>query len=191
LAAQAYLRDRAAASSRLQGVIGIYDGLTTSARDERIRDRAHFGLGRVYELQNKLEQARQQYGLVTGDLVGLASERAEQLASEEVQQACAWLATAELPPRDRTGGQGASGTRPDFQADLPTAEDGERRLEQLLDDFEAEAADTAENAADSAADEEASETDNAADAAADTPTEDTDPAVDESAADSTGDKTGT
>ena len=140
LSARTYLFDRKAALSRLRGVIGIYDGLTTSASDPELRDRAHFGLGRVYELQNKVNLAQQQFAKVQGDLGPIASQRAEQLQSGGVKDDCEWLATAELPKRDLTGGQGASGQKPSFNATIPktSATDSAAEqvgLEDLLENF--------------------------------------------------------
>jgi len=119
LAAGVYLRDREAAQDRLRGVIGLYDGLATNGLDQQIQNRARFGLARVYELQNKVEQAALEYALVEGDLAPMASERAKQLQTEDVKESCNWLATAELPKLDLTGGQGATGVRPNFDALLP------------------------------------------------------------------------
>ena len=114
-----YLYDRKMTGDRLKNVSGIYESLSSGAADPQVRNRARFGLGRVYELQNKLDEASKQYQTVRGDLQLQASERAKQLESEGVREACAWLATAELPKRDLTGGQGASGERPEFGATLP------------------------------------------------------------------------
>jgi hypothetical protein len=136
-----YLVDREKAESLLQNVAGIYQGFASSASDAQVRNRARFGLARVYELQNKIDEASQQYLNVQGDLQPLAAERAAELQTDTVRQACAWLATAELPKRDQTGGQGASGARPQFGADLPAAtssKDGisQEKLEALLSELE-------------------------------------------------------
>jgi len=117
--------------------VGIYENLASGAVDFQVQNRARFGLARVYELQNKLDEARQQYLTVRGDLQPQASDRAKQLESEEVKKASSWLATAELPKRDLTGGQGATGARPNFDASLPVAQpssDGisAESLEKLL-----------------------------------------------------------
>ena len=141
LASRSYLLDRKAALDRLRGVIGIYDGLSKNASDPEIRDRCHFGLGRVYELQNKVEEAQRHYAMVQGALSPIANQRSQQLLSEAVKEDCHWLATAELPKRDLTGGQGASGERPSFEASLPGASSNgstseETSLEQMLKDFQ-------------------------------------------------------
>jgi|GEM_PF-2287802 len=134
------LADRKKTEDRLTSVLGIYEEMANSAGDTQVRNRARFGLARVYELQNKIDEARQQYMKVRGDLQLQANERAEQLDSEEVRQACEWLATTELPKRDLTGGQGASGARPGFGADLPGTEASKssisaEKLDELLENF--------------------------------------------------------
>lgn len=121
LASSSYLIDREAALDRLRQVEGVYEQLMSGAVDPQIQNRARFGLARVYEMQNKLDEARRNYSLVQGDLQPIASERAMQLESAEVQEACNWLASAELPKRDLTGAAGTPGERPNFEADLPTA----------------------------------------------------------------------
>ncbi len=134
-----YLFDRKITKDRLQGVSDIYEQFSSRAADPQIQNRARFGLARVYELQNKLDEARQQYLTVRGNLQPQASDRAKQLESKDVLEACSWLATAELPKRDLTGGQGATGARPEFDADLPDAQStldviGEKSIEELLGD---------------------------------------------------------
>lgn len=136
-AMSSYLIDRKTTEDRLRNVVGIYENLASGAADFQVQNRARFGLARVYELQNKLDEARQQYLTVRGDLQPQASDRAKQLESEEVRKASSWLATAELPKRDLTGGQGATGARPNFDASLPVAQpssDGisAESLEKLL-----------------------------------------------------------
>jgi len=119
LASSEYLVNRESAQDRLRQVVGIYEELAEGISDPVIQNRARFGLARVYELQNKLEKAREQYALVQGELEPMAAYRAEQLDLTKVQEACAWLATAELPRRGLPGGVGESGVRPNFDATLP------------------------------------------------------------------------
>ena len=139
-AMQYSLADRSKMDEKLTSVLGIYEQLAKNANDPQVLNRARFGLACVYELQGKLEEAREQYALVRGDLQLQASERAKQLESASVQAATEWLAKAELPKLDLTGGQGASGARPDFEASLP--ETGPARsgisnesLDELLENF--------------------------------------------------------
>jgi len=119
LASSEYLINRESAQDRLRIVIGIYEELAEGVADAVIQNRARFGLARVFELQNKLEEAREQYSLVQGDLEPMATYRAEKLESPKVQEACAWLASAELPRRSFDGGAGESSSRPNFDASLP------------------------------------------------------------------------
>jgi hypothetical protein len=121
----------------LRNAEGIYNEFANSARDAQVLNRARYGLARVYELQNKLDEARDKYLTVRGELQLLASSRAEQLDSEQVRDASDWLATAVLPTRDLTGGQGATGVRPGFETSLPATQssaDGISKdsLEELL-----------------------------------------------------------
>jgi hypothetical protein len=120
-ASRIYLRDRGAAEDRLRGARGIYETFAADARDEQIRDRSHFGLGRVFEMLNKVDEAQREYALVQGDLQPIASQRAELLQADGAKETCNWLASAELPKPDITGGKGASGERPGFDVSLPSA----------------------------------------------------------------------
>jgi len=137
LASRTYLIDREVSKDRLRRVAGIYEELASVAGDRQVQDRARLALARVYEMQDKLDDARRQYELVQGDLAPLAGERAEQLDSPDVQTACAWLNTVELPKRSATGGAGTPGSRPDFEAPLPSTSSDEstpdtRSLEEIL-----------------------------------------------------------
>ncbi len=132
-----YLYDRERTEDLLRSVSGVYEQLASTASDPQVLNRARFGLARVYELQNKLDEARDQYLAVRGELQPQAKQRAEQLESEAVREASAWLATAELPKRDLTGGQGATGARPEFDAAVPAAQAAgdsinQKSLEELL-----------------------------------------------------------
>ena len=146
MAARIYLRDRGAAEDRLRGARGIYETFANNAQDEQIRNRSRFGLGRIFEMLNKVEDAQREYSLVQGDLQPMASKRAEHLQSEGVKDVCEWLATAELPKPDITGGQGASGDRPEFNVSIPQANDGARpgaKDNPILDGFKIDGAEEA------------------------------------------------
>jgi hypothetical protein len=149
IASSRYLIDREAARERLRKVQGKYEFIVNSG-DPQIRDRAHFGLARVYEMLDQLDQAKNEYALVQGDLAKLATERTNQLESDTVQQSCKWLATTELPSRNTlndtsslgaglsTQGlstQGLPGERPPFEAISPSiGTDGlsQKSIEELL-----------------------------------------------------------
>ncbi|NOY41938.1 MAG: hypothetical protein GXP26_08890 [Planctomycetes bacterium] len=135
LAGHAYLADRSAARSRLKKVEGIYSTLAAGASDSEVKNRARFGLARVFELQNKLDEAKEQYAMVQGDLESLASERATQLDLPEVREACAWLATADLP---LPASSGAHQGQPNFDVEFPATDSGEfntKTLEDLLENL--------------------------------------------------------
>jgi len=155
LAGRAYLADRNAALSRLEKVEGIYSTLAQGASDNEVQNRAQFGLARVYELQNKLDEAKKAYGKVQGDLLTVAAERAAQLDLPEVQEACAWLATAELPKRATAGSPSG---RPGFGAALPATGSGEfdtKSLEELLGNLAIESKDKKDRYSEEAEGEEA------------------------------------
>ena len=121
LATRLYLVDRAEAKERLGRIVGIYEQLSTNAGDEQLRNRARFGLGRVYELQDKLEKAGEQYDQVKGDLEPLARLYADRLLTPEAKETYAWLDTAKLPRRSLEGAPGTPGSRPAFDAEVPNA----------------------------------------------------------------------
>ncbi len=137
LATQTYLIDRESSQEKLRRIVPAYEQLAESTGDGQLRNRARFGLAQVYELQNKLEEARQQYDLVRGDLEPLARIRADHLLSPGVKESYEWLATAELPKSALQSAPGTPGSRPAFEADLPDASGassdfGGQSLEEIL-----------------------------------------------------------
>ena len=134
LASGEYLVDRKSSQDRLRQVVGIYEELAEGVADPVIQNRARFGLARVYQLQDKLEEAREQYSLVQGDLEPTAAYREEQLALPKVQEAYTWLASAELPRRNFGEGNKGAGARPNFNATLPDATPPESSPQSSLPD---------------------------------------------------------
>jgi hypothetical protein len=137
LASQAYLIDRTTSLERLQQIVGVYEQLAESSGDAQLRNRARYGLAQVYELQNRLDEARSQYDQVQGDLETLARTRADHLLTTGVKESYEWLASAELPRRTFPGGPGIPGSKPAFEVDLPDASGGSlnlggNSLEQIL-----------------------------------------------------------
>ena len=137
LASQAYLIDRTVAQERMRRVVGIYEQLVETASDGQLRNRARYGLAQVYELQNRLDDARRQFDLVQGDLEAIARVRADHLLAPGVKEAYDWLATAELPRRALQDAPGTPGSKPAFEADLPDASSvpinvGTRSLEEII-----------------------------------------------------------
>ncbi len=122
LASQSYLTDRTTTNKRLEQVLPIYTEMAAGAGNAQLQDRARYGIAQVLEMQGKVKEAREAYGKVKGDLATIAAARAEQLDSADVDAACEWLATAELPKRETPSTGGAAlGTKPDFDAEVPAA----------------------------------------------------------------------
>lgn len=137
-AANGYFRDRNTADESVDSAIEVYERMT-SAKDRAVSQRANFQLARAFELQGKLEEAREQYARVTGPFAGVATARAEQLTSEDVQEAYQWITATKNAPAP-TGGETALG---DFEPDdiaLPEvdAADADATLQDLLDTVEEE-----------------------------------------------------
>lgn len=114
LAARDYIYNRAAAVEALSKATSAYQGIIQSSDDARLRNRAQLGLARVYELQGKLEEARQEYLKVGGGYQQYAKLQAERLTQPESKAMYAWLESARPPlPQSSLGGT-PSGQRPAF-----------------------------------------------------------------------------
>jgi len=119
-AARDYFYNREAAMEALRRATSRYQGILQTSNDERLVNRAHLGLARIYEMQNELEKARQEYLKVKGGYEEFAKQQAERLAKPEAQEAYAWLATAQAPRPRAPAGPGTPGQRPEFSAgDFP------------------------------------------------------------------------
>lgn len=121
LATQTCLIDRESSKERLRRILDVYEQLAESAESGQLRNRARYGLAQVYELLNRLEDARREYDLVQGDLEVFARDRADHLLSPGVKESYDWLSAAELPRRTLPNAPGTPGSRPAFEADLPNA----------------------------------------------------------------------
>jgi hypothetical protein len=136
------LHDRAGATAALDKAASTYQSLIDTSSDDAIVDRAHFGMGRVYELRNEPDKARDEYLLVKGTFVAQAKLRADELAKQKTKRALSWLAMAEAPKVTAPAGGGTPGQRPGFEADdlaLPAATGpagaeppGETSIEELF-----------------------------------------------------------
>jgi hypothetical protein len=138
LASRYYIQNRTAADEAANRAIGAYRSLLAVTKNSRIQGRAHFGLGRIYELQNELDKAREEYGKVEGGFKVLAEQRIEQLEKPEVQDVYAWLANAQGPRRTAPAGPGTPGERPRFspgEIALPDASGGETEPSVSIDDL--------------------------------------------------------
>lgn len=113
-ASRNYLSNRSSVEGSLEKAASVYQSVIDSSRDENLASRARLGLARVYEMQNHLEKARDEYRQVTGPYAAYAQQQAVRLENPEVKDTCAWLATAELPKPKGSGGPGAPGRPPEF-----------------------------------------------------------------------------
>jgi hypothetical protein len=118
VASQAFLQNRAGATEAMSRAANTYKSLIKTATDEGLVDRANFGLGRIYEMQNDLERAKEHYALVRGGFAELAKARVEEIddptSKEELVQTLSWLSKAEVPRRPAPAGPGTPGKQPLF-----------------------------------------------------------------------------
>lgn len=124
IAARGYLANRPKALETLNSATSAYEGVIQSCKDERLINRARLGLARIYEMQNKLDAARDQYGKVTGAYATYAQAQIERLNKPDAQDTYAWLATAQMPRTQPPAGPGTPGQRPEFspgEMNLPAA----------------------------------------------------------------------
>lgn len=126
VASQMYVMNHASANEALNKAASAYQAVIQTSDDPQITGRARLGLGRVYEMQNDLEKARQQYEQVTGAYAKYAKAQAERLATPEAKDAYAWLAKAQAPMNHPPVGPGSPGKSPEFtpgEIALPKAAD--------------------------------------------------------------------
>jgi predicted negative regulator of RcsB-dependent stress response len=124
LASRTILQNRASAMDMLNRAIGAYQGLLQETEDQRLKSRAHFGLGRVFELRCELDKAREEYRAVTGAFASVAEQRIKDLDEGDANDIYSWLATAEAPRRMAPPGPGTPGRRPSFapgELEMPAA----------------------------------------------------------------------
>jgi hypothetical protein len=120
LATRDFLYNKAGVNDALGRATTAYQGILQSSDDVRLQIRARLGLARVYEMQNQLDKAREEYSKVTGGYADFAKERAKQLGEKKTQDVMAWLATAVPPRRPSPTGPGTPGQTPSFSAgDVP------------------------------------------------------------------------
>ena len=119
-ASRVFLQNRDAATEALSRAANAYQSLVKSATEKKIVDRANFGLGCIYEMQDDLDRAKEHYALVGGGFADLAKDRLEKLddkvTREQLAQSMAWLSKAELPQRPMPSGPGQPGAQPNFSA---------------------------------------------------------------------------
>jgi hypothetical protein len=123
-ASRDYLHNRRAATEALNRATSVYHSVLKTSDDEWLVDRAHLGLGRVYEMKGDLAKARDEYLEVRGGYAEYAKAQAERLAKPEAKVTYAWLEKAVPPRLPPTLGPGTPGQRPEFDANdlsLPDA----------------------------------------------------------------------
>jgi hypothetical protein len=124
MASRSILQNRSAAMDAVNRATGVYQGLLKETKDEGLESRAHFGLGRVYELRCELDKAREEYGAVKGGFSAVAEQRIKDLDEAEARDVYSWLATAQAPRRVAPSGPGTPGLRPSFtpgELEMPAA----------------------------------------------------------------------
>src|SRR5262245_1673191 len=120
LASRDFLYNKAGVTAALSNATTAYQSILKSSDDTRLQNRARLGMARVYEMQNQLDKAREEYEKVTGGYADFAKERAKQLGEKKTEDVCAWLATATPPRRPSPLGPGTPGKEPGFSAgDMP------------------------------------------------------------------------
>jgi prepilin-type processing-associated H-X9-DG protein len=125
-ATRLYIHNRATANDDMNKAEAAYQALVAKSKNPAIRERAHLGLARIYEMRNDLKKAREHYDAVSGAFQEIAQQRIEALEKDPVVEAIDWLASAEPPPRSQPDGPGTPGVKPDFEVDdLLMSEDEE------------------------------------------------------------------
>jgi hypothetical protein len=132
MACRAYVQNRAAALDAANRARSVYESLLASSDNQQLINRAQFGLGRVYELRNEPDKAREHYLAVQGGFADLAKQRADKVAEQKNKGVYEWLASAQAPRHAAPAGAGTPGQRPDFtpgelevpSADMPSADKG-------------------------------------------------------------------
>ncbi len=114
VASRGYLANRKVAMETLDKAASAYQSIIQSTKNDQLIGRAHLGLARIYEMQNHLDKARDEYGKVTGAYANYAKAQAERLAKPESQETYAWLATAQPPQPKPPMGPGTPGKPPEF-----------------------------------------------------------------------------
>ncbi|MEX2167954.1 MAG: hypothetical protein WD851_01470 [Pirellulales bacterium] len=134
-ASNSYLTSKTDSKEFLEGATKAYEELIRTASDPLLVSRAHFGLGRAYEMQPDLEKAKSEYAKVTGPFEPLAKQRLARLKSNQAAPAIEWLAIAEAPRRVFPAGPGTPGVRPDFQVDDLATPEAESEATPSFDDI--------------------------------------------------------
>lgn len=140
MAVRQMLTSKAGSLELLDKASSAYQSVIRTSKDERVVNRARYGLARVYEMKNEVDKAIEQYNSVQGAFSELSKERAKELGEAKTRLALDWLATAEAPRRLPPMGPGTPGQRPNFSADdlsIPGANDTKaaENVEKSFDDI--------------------------------------------------------
>jgi predicted negative regulator of RcsB-dependent stress response len=136
-ATQRFIQFRSTADENLKKAESAYQSLLNSSADPTVKNRANFGLGRVYEMRNQIDAARQHYLAVKGGFSELAEDRIKILEQKRTLRTIEWLAKAEPPPLPALGeiNPGAGGLTPPFKVDEFGATDDAADDQSLLGDI--------------------------------------------------------
>ena len=123
---QKILTDKAAAKDHFLQAATNYRTVLNDSKQDLVLQRAHLGMGRTYEAQNELEQARSEYGAVIkgwpdSALAEVARERTANLDRSSTKHFYDWLARY-TPPR-RVSQPGTPGRKPEFNIENVNPDD--------------------------------------------------------------------
>ncbi|MGD9633303.1 MAG: tetratricopeptide repeat protein [Pirellulales bacterium] len=130
LASLLFVHNRTASNEAASRATSTYQSLLAETEDKRIKNRAHFGLARIYELGNDLDKAIAEYGKVEGGFKLIADQRVEELKKPATKDVYSWLATAQGPTSTAPTGPGTPGVSPGFspsEIELPAASSDESK----------------------------------------------------------------
>ena len=126
--------NQASAEKLLTDARRTYVLLQNNDLNPPIRNRASYGLGRVYELEGQLEKAKAEYAKVEdGVFAPLAKMRAEAISQDDAEEFYDWFATAQPASLTPPQGPGTPGARPAFEPGALDNVDGELQPDLGLD----------------------------------------------------------
>jgi tetratricopeptide (TPR) repeat protein len=122
-----YFYNRGDAKEALTKATSAYQRILNSSNNERLLNRAHLGMARVYEMQNDLAKAKAEYEKVGGGYAEFAKAQIKRLDKPETKETLDWLAKAEPPRTQPPTGPGVPGRHLEFSPgdlSLPEATQG-------------------------------------------------------------------
>jgi hypothetical protein len=115
-ASQISFYNRRASTDALNRATTAYLGILQTSKDERLINRAHLGMARVYEMRGELDKAIDEYEKVAGGYADYAKVQIKRLEEPEAKEFYSWYEKAEPPRMAAPSGPGIPGQRPDFSA---------------------------------------------------------------------------